>query len=692
MEAPSCSKFFRASKTSAGSTLVERLRQQLRKAEARRDSEAGHRQLGADDCLRQALRRAVTLTALRTATAQAENEPEQLSLSAQQQRRITPQSGAALRPALLQADEIGGTAKNLDSASAAEDARAAPADNVVGPAEVALQVFLGSGRFILLRGGNVQEGNARRCEKDKELLRSVMAETSSIVVAGSAGGVGTLKWLHGVLGEASIWHLIVHDAALMQNVLEGAAAGKPSAAPASSAPAAALGGAKAAWERLREAGALEAYQLAVGSQLMVALMEMEGVPFNEVGLTGLVAAWSAELTKAEREAQRLLVAPDASGDRRSPIAAFAINLRSPQQLAAAVARWLPADELAAWPRTPCGELRTDAATLRRAAHRLPFAASALRCRELSHAISHYAPYGAMARTGGGRLFPTYRIGGAVTGRMSCANPNLQATPRSPEFRGLVAVSGNRRLLKGDFSQVELRVLAEVSRDERMCRAFAEGEDLHKATAAALLGVDPSDVTSEERQLAKAVNFGLVYGQSALGLQQYAEDQYGVSLTLPEASAAKERFFEVYSGVAAWQRRQREHVRSGTPIRTPAGRIAHHLRRDKTTTASSAASALGRLEREALNFPIQGGAAEVMLATLDRLRFHLRPLRSACRLLCVVHDEFLLECANEKAADAATSALRAAMAEGWQRIFPSAPPLGELGATVGFGRSWADVKG
>lgn len=367
-----------------------------------------------------------------------------------------------------------------------------------------------------------------------------------------------------------------------------------------------------------------------------------------------------------------------------------------------IARQLPKEELDRWPKTPTGALCTAAATLSRC--KLPFAKELTRCRGLQHLLSHYAQYEAAASTGGGRLFPCYQLCGAVTGRMSCCSPNLQSSPRTPEFRALVrAGEQGGALVKGDFSQVELRVLAEVSGDERMRKAFAEGEDLHRVTAAAVLGVESSNITKQDRQLAKAVNFGLIYGQSLAGFQRYAESNFGVALSPREAARARSGFFAAFPGVAAWQKAQRALAARGCPVITPSGRVAAHLLaawREACHTARgscalgkagpSAECQLQRIQREALNFPIQGGAAEVMLACLDLLRPRLQPLGRSCKLICVVHDEFVLECSDAAVASEAAAGLRRAMEESWGRVFPKAAPLGEVGVSITVGANWAEL--
>jgi DNA polymerase I-like protein with 3'-5' exonuclease and polymerase domains len=179
--------------------------------------------------------------------------------------------------------------------------------------------------------------------------------------------------------------------------------------------------------------------------------------------------------------------------------------------------------------------------------------------------------------------------------------------------------------------------------------------LHAKTAAAVLGVDIAAVTKEQRQLAKAVNFGLLYGQGAKGLVGYAYSAYGVDMTLEQAKAARQAFFNAYPDLASWQCRQGREAKWTRKAITPAGRI-----RDFRKEAS------GFRYTEALNTPISGGAAEVLMATLGILDHKLGTLDA--KLVNVVHDELVLEVA-EHDAPATRKIVEAAMFEGYLLIFP-----------------------
>ena len=181
----------------------------------------------------------------------------------------------------------------------------------------------------------------------------------------------------------------------------------------------------------------------------------------------------------------------------------------------------------------------------------------------------------------------------------------------------------------DYSQIELRVAALLSQDRVMLDAYATGQDLHRNTAAAVMGIAPEAVTKDQRQAAKAINFGLLYGQGAVGLAHYAKSNYGVKMS--EAAAAKYRstFFKTYPGIKRWQEqtaRTSEHTLRAV---TPGGRI-----RDFTKSVMVTAT------RRVLNTPIQGGAAEIILATLAVLEKHLAGLDA--KLVNIVHDELVLE--------------------------------------------------
>ncbi|MCL6595277.1 MAG: bifunctional 3'-5' exonuclease/DNA polymerase [Firmicutes bacterium] len=254
-----------------------------------------------------------------------------------------------------------------------------------------------------------------------------------------------------------------------------------------------------------------------------------------------------------------------------------------------------------------------------------------------------------------RVYPEYWQIGASSGRMSCSSPNLQQVPRDAEVRRLFAPPPGRALVIADYSQVELRIVAALSGDERMREAFGRGEDLHRVTAALLAGKAAGDVSREERQAAKAANFGLVYSMGARGLMEYARQGYGVDMGLEEAQRVRERFFAAYPGVAAWHDRARREARAAGGTRTVTGR----LRR------------LGPDARpgDIYNAPVQGSGADIFKAALSRVWRAVEPLGALPT--AAVHDELVLECDAEYAPEVAAR-VGAEMRAAAEALLPEVP--------------------
>jgi DNA polymerase I len=225
----------------------------------------------------------------------------------------------------------------------------------------------------------------------------------------------------------------------------------------------------------------------------------------------------------------------------------------------------------------------------------------------------------------------------------------------------------------DYSQIELRVAALVSQDPAMLAAYDAGEDLHRKTAAAVLGVDPATVTKGQRQMAKAINFGLLFGMSAKSLRGYAQNNYGVAMSETEANKARSAFFAAYPGLSQWQTRTRKAAERAGQVRTPGGRV-------RPLDGNRA------LATESLNTPIQGGAAECLLAALADLEPRLEALGAA--LVNVIHDEMVVECNPDRVADV-SAAVEAAMTAGFLVIFPDGSTRDMVEAHSG--PNWAAAK-
>jgi DNA polymerase-1 len=263
----------------------------------------------------------------------------------------------------------------------------------------------------------------------------------------------------------------------------------------------------------------------------------------------------------------------------------------------------------------------------------------------------------------GRVYPGWRQIGATSGRMSCSGPNMQQLPRG-DYRRCVAAPAGRVLVKADYSQIELRIAAKASGDKALLEAYRRGDDLHTLTARRVLGIE--DVTREHRQLAKALNFGLLYGMGAWGLRRYAKGQYGLDLTEAEAGRYRAAFFKTYPGLAAWHCRVRS--RRTTETRTLSGR-RRQLQADTPDT-------------QRLNTPVQGTGADGLKLALALL-WERRDQAPGAVPVLAVHDEIVVE-ADADRADAATAWLKAAMTEAMAPLIEPVPV--EVEVTVA--RTWS----
>jgi len=404
-------------------------------------------------------------------------------------------------------------------------------------------------------------------------------------------------------------------------------------------------------------GARRVYELARDAQAVVAEMMDCGVGFD-------VGAHRAIVAEATARRGELLPELAAAGLK---------NPRSPVELARLLEKY--ADAL--WPRTPRGQLATSAPVLRSRGPSLDAQAGrVLEClleyREADKLVTTYGDtFTEHVRPATGRIHPTLWIPGAATGRMSCREPKLQNIPRAETFRACFRAPAGRRLVVADFGQIGLRVAAIVAGEERLLEAFHAGTDVHRLTASKLLEKVASDVTKAERQLAKAINFGLLYGQGARQLAAYAAASYGVKMSVEKAQRFREAWFRAYPAIGRWQRQQTNQTAVTRRVCTPGGRVRTFPAGERTYTRS-------------LNTPIQGGAAEVMLAALGRL--DLDGLDAFPAL--VVHDELVLEAADRNV-EAAASRLVAAMTAGYLDVFPAGPTTAL--AEIGIGQTWAEAK-
>jgi len=376
---------------------------------------------------------------------------------------------------------------------------------------------------------------------------------------------------------------------------------------------------------INSAGLQRICDIEMGALPTIAWVEQTGVPFDADAWTRLADAAIAERAEVEQE----LTATTGTGGLFA--GSSSVNWSSATQVATLLRERGHA------------VTSTDEAALQELADKgEPLAALLLRHRDASKRAS---TYGAEYLTWGNPRTSRIHAGllqlGSDAGRMSCQKPNLQQVPRDKRYRACFRPDEGRVLIKADYAQIELRLAAEVAGDERLIEAFQRGDDLHTVTARTVLG--KTEVSKDDRQAAKAVNFGLLYGMGAEGLRAYAKQEYGVVWTVEEATAVRGRFFDTYRGLRAWHRSQPD---GPLDTRTVAGR-----RRVGITSFT-----------QKLNSPVQGSGADGLKAALGLLG-DTRGQVSSAAPVNVVHDEIVVECDESQAAEArawVVDAMRAGM--------------------------------
>jgi len=279
-----------------------------------------------------------------------------------------------------------------------------------------------------------------------------------------------------------------------------------------------------------------------------------------------------------------------------------------------------------------------------------------------------------ARTG--RLHTSFNQTGAATGRLSSSNPNLQNIPirteLGREIRAAFIPRPGWKLVVADYSQIELRLVAHMSRDAVLVEAFRNGEDIHTRTAAEVMGIPPLMVGPEDRRRAKAVNFGIVYGISPFGLSQ----QIGISRG--EAELYIRSYFERYTGVKKFIESTIAEVRRTGVTKTLLGR-----ERPIPDMNSRNPSSRGFAERTAVNSPLQGTAADLIKLAMVHIDRRLREEKYQAAMLLQVHDELVFEAPAEE-----TQRLAAMVKREMEEVYPLEVPLV---ADIGVGGNWRDAK-
>ena len=276
----------------------------------------------------------------------------------------------------------------------------------------------------------------------------------------------------------------------------------------------------------------------------------------------------------------------------------------------------------------------------------------------------------------GRLHTHFNQAVASTGRLSTSNPNLQAIPirteLGREIRSAFVAEGGHRLISADYSQVELRILAHVSGEPKLREAFARGEDIHAATAAEVLGKEQARLTKDERNVAKMVNFGIIYGISSFGLSENLE------IPREDAQAYIDTYLARFPLVQDFIQRTIEQAERDGYVTTLFGR-----RRPVPEIRASNRQTRSLGERLAVNSVMQGTAADIIKVAMVRIHQRLRDEGRSARLVLQVHDELLVE-----APDAETSTVKELVRQEMCNAYPLDPPLA---VDVGSGDNWNDAK-
>ena len=350
-------------------------------------------------------------------------------------------------------------------------------------------------------------------------------------------------------------------------------------------------------------------------------MEFEGIKVDAGALAEFATQLSKEMDESEKAVYRL--------------AGTTFNLNSPRQLGQILFDILKIGD--APKKTKTGQYATDEQTLAALAADHEIVQRLLEYRTASKLKSTYAdalPEAIWPKTG--RVHTTYNQVMTTTGRLSSQNPNLQNIPirteRGQEIRkAFVPRSGEYRLLSADYSQIELRIIAALSREQAMLEAFKAGVDVHTATAARVFGVFPDLVTPEMRRKAKMVNFGIIYGISAFGLSQ--------RLGIPRKEAADiiDQYFRQFPGIRRYMDETTEFARKHGFVETVTGR-----RRYIRDIRSANNTIRGAAERNAINAPIQGTAADMIKLAMISIHRELARRKLKTRMLLQVHDELVFD--------------------------------------------------
>jgi DNA polymerase-1 len=394
--------------------------------------------------------------------------------------------------------------------------------------------------------------------------------------------------------------------------------------------------------------------------LCAVLTDMELVGFK-LNREGLVSYGEQLSTVAAELAERIYY--HAGGE---------FNIQSPKQLGEVLFEQL---QLPAGKKTSRG-YSTSAEVLDKLRGFHPVVDGVLEYRQLTKLNSTYVQGLTKVIDEDGRIRTSFQNTVTATGRLSSTDPNLQnipvRTPLGAEMRKMFIAAPGNVLVDADYSQIELRLLAHIANDETMIESFRSGGDIHAATAAQVYGVPLDQVTRQMRSASKAINFGIVYGMSAYSLSQ------DLHITVAQAKEYMNTYFANFSGVQRYQKEVVEQAKVNGWAATVLGR-----RRWLPELKSTNFKIRSFGERVAMNMPIQGTAADIIKLAMIRVQNRLKAEGLVGRLVLQVHDELIVECPEELAADVA-----ALVSREMQSVAQLSVPLQ---AEAKWGSSWYEAK-
>ena len=417
---------------------------------------------------------------------------------------------------------------------------------------------------------------------------------------------------------------------------------------------------------LRERGRWNAYVLQRDAIPAAVEMERVGIGVDLRALDVKIKQWGYALAAARKnwEKETDIFPPATPNETRGWLASN-----------------LDPDVLAAWPRTDkTDQLSTSASNLERAAH-LPAIQPLLEIKRLEKLLSSFGPSLRNAvHPVTGRIHANYLVAGTKSGRWSCKSPNLQQIPGerlAPGFRSIFRAPPGRVLIGADYSQMELRAAAEISGDEALRQIYADGRDLHRITAAATAGVRLEEITKEQRNRAKPVNFGSIYGMGAPGLAASAWNNYRVEMSLVKAEQALAAFFRKFSRLRMWMRNNADACQRRHRIEIGIGRVVEDAWEPE-----------GIRYTQCCNLPVQGACADAMMRAVAGIHRRIHAEQVDAALVAQVHDEIIIE-SSVPDAERVRVIMKDEMITAFVATFPGAQTTALV--EVKTGKSWAELK-